>query len=131
MGGKSNKGKNKWRALNSTPVTSSESQSKPLDPLTSPNDGSEAAKVSNGNANGVEEARNKSPAADGSAGDKAQNSDAPATTTDQAEGALHILHLMLYFPSCFVCLFWNQMSFFPKITIYACSFFSSSMLDIL
>ncbi|XP_065003313.1 clustered mitochondria protein isoform X4 [Musa acuminata AAA Group] len=89
MGGKS-KGKNKWRALNSTPVTSSESQSKPLDPLTSPNDGSEAAKVSNGNANGVEEARNKSPAADGSAGDKAQNSDAPATTTDQAEGELHL-----------------------------------------
>ncbi|XP_064959485.1 clustered mitochondria protein-like isoform X2 [Musa acuminata AAA Group] len=90
MGGKSNKGKNKWRALNSTPVTSSESQSKPLDPLTSPNDGSEAAKVSNGNANGVEEARNKSPAADRSAGDKAQNSDAPATTTDQAEGELHL-----------------------------------------
>ncbi|RWW29130.1 hypothetical protein GW17_00006366 [Ensete ventricosum] len=90
MGGKSNKGKNKGRALNSNPVSSSESQSKPLVPLTSLNDGSEAANVSNGNANGVEEARNKSPAADGSAGDKAQNSDAPATTTNPAEGELHL-----------------------------------------
>ncbi|URE31155.1 hypothetical protein MUK42_16295 [Musa troglodytarum] len=88
MAGKS-KGKHKGRTLNSDSVSSAESQLKPLDSSALSHDGSGAVEASNGDANGVEGA-SRTPATDGSVGDKAQKGDAPATATKQAEGDLHL-----------------------------------------
>ncbi|CAL9148830.1 unnamed protein product [Musa hybrid cultivar] len=84
MAGKS-KGKNKGRTLNSDSLSSAESQLKPLDSSALSHDGLGAVEASNGDANGVEGA-SRTPATDGSVGDKAQKGDAPATATKQAEG---------------------------------------------
>ncbi|WOL17203.1 clustered mitochondria protein-like [Canna indica] len=87
MAGKSNKGKNRGRAVNSNPVSTLEIEPKPHDSSISISDDPEAVKASNGDGNGVEDVTNKSPSVEG---DMAHSTNNPTTTTKQTEGDLNL-----------------------------------------
>lgn len=122
MAGKS-KGKNKGRTLNSDSLSSAESQLKPLDSSALSHDGSGAVEASNGDANGVEGA-SRTPATDGSVGDKAQKGDAPATATKQAEGVFFYFQFVEVLPFIYPCLFFGDQVIFLSKRSNFCVFIS-------
>lgn len=104
MAGKSNKAKNKGRALNSNPADSLESESKPLTSSSS-NAGAGAGSLiaSNGDASGIQDTINKSPAENVVVGDKAETANPSATTSKQAGGDVFILHSVSFDPLIVFC----------------------------
>lgn len=90
MAGKSNKTKNKGRALN---ANTPKPESKPADSSVSSGDNAGAIEVPNGEANMVADTGSKSPIEDGSVDGKVEATNPPATTSKQAEGDLHLYHI--------------------------------------
>ncbi|XP_026663446.1 clustered mitochondria protein-like isoform X2 [Phoenix dactylifera] len=98
MAGKSNKAKNKGRAVNSNPADSLESESKPLTSSSS-NAGAGALIASNGDASGIQDTSSKSPAANVASGDKAEMANPSATTSKEAGGELHLYPVAVKAPA--------------------------------
>ncbi|KAG1327255.1 hypothetical protein COCNU_01G011890 [Cocos nucifera] len=108
MAGKSNKARNKGRALNSNPADSLESESKPL---TSSSSNAGAGALSNGDASGIQDTSNKSPAENVADADKEETANPSATTSKQAGGDVFILHLGHFTLVLFLQLMLKTMSF--------------------
>nr|XP_029116585.1 clustered mitochondria protein isoform X2 [Elaeis guineensis] len=96
MAGKSNKARNKGRALNSNPADSLESESKAP---TSSSSNAGAGALSNGDASGIQDTSNKSPAENVAVADKGETANPSATTSKQAGGELHLYPVAIKAPS--------------------------------
>lgn len=105
MAGKSNKSKNRGKGANSNPNKPPELQQKPTDSLTLSNDGSEAARTSNGDAIGVEDETSRSAGVDGNLPDQAQRTEVAATPSKHAEGGK-----FFFLPLHFISFYYLQMS---------------------
>lgn len=97
MAGKSNKGKNKGRALNSNSVKSSETQLKPNESLIPSNDVSDSVRASHDDGHIVEELVSKSTAVPENGGNGESTNGQTAATAKQAEGILLASHMLFCF----------------------------------
>ncbi|XP_042414071.1 clustered mitochondria protein-like [Zingiber officinale] len=90
MAGKSNRGKNKGRALNSNSVKASETQLKPNESLTPSNNVSDSVRASHDDEHVVEELVSKSIAVPESGGNGESTNSQTVATAKQAEGDIHL-----------------------------------------
>ncbi|KAG6494254.1 hypothetical protein ZIOFF_049274 [Zingiber officinale] len=113
MAGKSNRGKNKGRALNSNSVKASETQLKPNESLTPSNNVSDSVRASHDDEHVVEELVSKSIAVPESGGNGESTNSQTVATAKQAEG--DILDTIWFLP--FLIGFLKDVDFFEPYKI--------------